>query len=281
MTETLSVKRPWSRFEPKGRQTHKNAAIPSGRTWQSDLDRRIDEGYHRNEAERHRSYLAAFESSRICDLLRQADPENKSPYGTRFIERMLETEHGKPELERFINRALAIMDVENGLDIRQDFTDVQRDMLLNDDKSWKPIEQRMKENNAKLVQRPDQVHAGVSRRAMMGLGAIGAVGLTAEGVVGGAAHLAGLRQPHRNQEPEGWRRELQKTQERVEAMESLVLTAIGIHYAHDVHVEHGRVKDEEVARRVKQVEDVVYDLAQLTRERRPRSAAERYRGVTR
>jgi hypothetical protein len=64
-------------------------------------------------------------------------------------------------------------------------------------------------------------------------------------------------------------------------LESVILTAIGIHYAHDVHVEHDRIKDEEVTRRVRQVEDVVYDLAQLTRESRPRLAAERYRGVTR
>ncbi|MBX9726793.1 MAG: hypothetical protein K2X09_05970 [Rickettsiales bacterium] len=281
MTETLTAKRPWSRFEPEVRLPHKKAAIPNGYVSQSDLDRRIDEGYRRNEAERHRSYLAAFESSRIRELLRQVDPEGKAPYGTRFVERMLATEHGKRGLERFINRALAIMDVENGLDIVQDFTDVQRDMLLNDDEDWKPFEQRIKENKATLAKGPGQVHAGLSRRAMMGLGVVGAAGLTAEGLVGGAAHLAELSHPHRNQEPEGWRRELQKTQERVEAMESLVLAAIGVHYAHDVHVEHGRVKDEEVARRVKQVEDVVYDLAQLCRAERPRRAAERYRGIVR
>jgi hypothetical protein len=144
MSETLTAKRPWNRFEPKARQYHKHAVMPKGHSAQSDLDRRIDEGYRRNQAERYRSYIAAYEPSRIIEMLKQIDPEGKAPYGTRFVKRMLATQTGKRELERFINRALAIMDVENGLDVKQDFTDVQRDMLLNDETGWKPIEERIK-----------------------------------------------------------------------------------------------------------------------------------------
>jgi hypothetical protein len=281
MAEDTTIARPWRRFEPKSRIPYKQTVVPRGHTGESDLDRRIDRGYRRNEAERYRSYLSSFSPERIEAMLRKIDPEGKMKYGMRFVTRMLMEPDGVRALERFTNRALAVMDVENGLDISQDFTREQRDMLFDDKENWQPVSQRIEALQQKMAERPGMNGSAVSRRMAMIGGATAAAGLFAEGATSATSHAAGVKRAQAPEEPEGMKRLVQQMQERMDVLESYVLMVIGAHYGHDVMVEGGRIRDEEVERRVKQVEDVVYDLAQLSRAERPRSAAERYRGVMR
>jgi hypothetical protein len=278
------------RFEPKARLYHQEIPAPKWQTLEERIRAGGDEAYRRNEAERYRSYLSSFSPEEIEAMLRRVDPEGKMPYGTRFVTRMLESPGGKRELERFANRALAIMDVENGLDIRQDFTDDQRDMLFNDKKNWQPAGEGTPPDE--LATEPDHRKGGITRRGMMGLGAGAALGLGTEGAIQ-ALGGGGDPEPQSSVPDNPVLKQIHELEERMrrvethleggslgERLQGGVLMGVGVHYAYDVYVEGQRIKDEEVVRRVKEVEDVVYDLAQLSREERPRSAAERYRNVT-